>query len=630
VLASVWLAVAAPLLGFLVLSLFGKRLPRRLVSAAGVGSVGVAFLSSLLVFWSYLQIAPAPGGVELSLGNWFDTGGLSPRFAVTIDPLSLVMLLVVTGVGFLIHLYSAEFMREDPGLSRFFAYLNLFVGSMLVLVLARNLLLLYLGWEGVGLCSYLLIGFWYRDPQNGAAARKAFIVTRIGDTALAVGLLLLFTELGTLDLPELLARASLRWPLGSGYAVAAAALLLFGAAGKSAQLPLQTWLPDAMAGPTPVSALIHAATMVTAGVYLILRTHALFLLAPPVLLAVAVIGAATLLLAGCSALVQRDLKRVLAYSTISQLGYLFLALGVGAWSAAVFHLVTHAFFKALLFLAAGAVILAQQHEHDIFKMGGLRRRLPVVFWTFLAGASALAGLPLLTAGFYSKDLILFSAWSSGHGGAWLFAAGLAGALLTALYSFRLVFVVFFGESKTEVTHEPGRCITVPLVILAILSLVGGFIELPQNFMGGGVLSRFLDPVLAQGDPHGGPWSEAFAQIVAGLVSLLGLFLAWRFLLRAPRVAAGEIRWPLIGERLRRFWFDGFGFDRLYDALLIRPFVSLSARNAADVVDRPFLGLAWLARGGHRLLARTQTGKVRWYAAAVAVGAIVVVAVELFR
>src|SRR5512146_15998 len=332
--------------------------------------------------------------------------------------------------------------------------MNLFVASMVTLVLADNLLLLYLGWEGVGLCSYLLIGFWYTDPVNGRAARKAFIVTRVGDTSMVIGLFLIFDRLGTFNIQELMHRATLQWPVGAAAAVAAAALLLGGAVGKSPQLPLQTWLPDAMAGPTPTSALIHAATMVTAGVYLIARTHVLFSLAPPVMLAVAVIGAATLMLAGCSALTQRDIKRVLAYSTISQIGYMFLALGVGAWSAAIFHFMTHAFFKALLFLAAGAVIQALHHEHDMFKMGGLRKQIPLTFWAFLISGCALAGLPIITAGFYSKGMILWSAWSSPQGGAALWLAGVVGVLLTALYIFRVIFSAFFGAAQIPVEHAP--------------------------------------------------------------------------------------------------------------------------------------------------------------------------------
>ena len=367
-----FLIPALPFAGFVVLALLGRRLRKGTVALVGAGSVGVSALLAVLAGIRFVTNPPEGNAFSQTLWTWMRFDGYEPAVSLILDPLSLVMILVITVVGFLIHLYSAEFMLEEEGYSRFFAYMNLFVGAMLTLVLADNLVLLYLGWEGVGLCSFLLIGFWYSNPANGRAARKAFIVTRIGDTAMAIGLFLLFTNLGTLNIRELMQAAQTTWPAGSDTAVLAAALLLGGALGKSAQLPLQTWLPDAMAGPTPVSALIHAATMVTAGVYLIARTHVLFELAPVVQHAVAVIGAATLLVAGSSALVQRDIKRVLAYSTISQIGYMFLALGVGAWSAAMFHFMTHAFFKALLFLGAGVVILAQHHEHDMFKMGGSR------------------------------------------------------------------------------------------------------------------------------------------------------------------------------------------------------------------------------------------------------------------
>ena len=350
-------------------------------------------------------------------------------------------------------------MADEEGYSRFFAYMNLFVGSMLVLVMASNLLLLYLGWEGVGLCSFLLIGFWYKDPENGRSARKAFIVTRIGDVSLAIGLFILATTLGTLDVREIAQKATSSWPVGSSLAVAVAALILGGAVGKSAQLPLQTWLPDAMAGPSPVSALIHAATMVTAGVYLIARTNALFTLAPAVQLAVGIIGAAGVLVAGLSALTQRNIKRVLAYSTMSQLGYMFLALGIGAWSGAIFHLVTHAFFKSLLFLGAGVVILAVNHEHDIYAMGGIARKSPFTFWTFLVAAFTLAAIPPTTAGFSSKDLILTLAWQSGGVGRLFYLLGLAGVFVTSVYIFRLVFIVFAGSPRpaaAPAAHGPGR------------------------------------------------------------------------------------------------------------------------------------------------------------------------------
>ncbi|MGE5424383.1 MAG: NADH-quinone oxidoreductase subunit L, partial [Syntrophothermus sp.] len=376
-----------PFLGFLILALAGRKMNERMVAVTGTGSVGLAALFVITEGILFLSKGQTP--LDVTVWDWISQSGLQVPFAFRLDSLSLVFIFIITFVGFLIHLYSTGFMKGDEGYSRFFAYMNLFVCSMLILVLANNLLLLYLGWEGVGVCSYLLIGFWYRETANINAANKAFIITRIGDTAMIIGLFLIFLQLGTLDIQEILQQAPARWPVNSSVANWAAVLLLGGALGKSAQLPLQTWLPDAMAGPSPVSALIHAATMVTAGVYLIARTNVLFLLAPPVQATVAIIGALTLLMAGFSALTQHDLKRILAYSTISQIGYMFLALGVGAWSAAIFHFFTHAFFKALLFLAGGAVILVLREEHDIFKMGGLRKSLPVVFYTFLAGAASL-------------------------------------------------------------------------------------------------------------------------------------------------------------------------------------------------------------------------------------------------
>src|SRR5690606_22655988 len=406
-----WLVPLLPLAGSAVLMASRGELPHRAVSVVGVGSVGLAAVAAVIAAAQYLAAPEAGAFYRASLGTWMTAGDFAVELALRLDALSVVMILVVTIVGFLIHLYSTAYMAEDEGYARFFAYMNLFMAAMLVLVLADNLLLLYLGWEGVGLCSFLLIGFWYRDPANTYAARKAFIVTRIGDTGFLVGLLLLFTQLGTLEIQPMLEAAQAQWDEGDTVAVVAAPL----------------WLPDAMAGPTPVSALIHAATMVTAGVYLIARTNVLFDLAPEVRLAVGVIGLVTLLLAGFSALTQHDIKRILAYSTISQIGYMFLALGVGAWSAAIFHFMIHAFFKALLFLAAGAVILAVHHEHNMFKMGGLRKELPVTFITFLIGAASLAALPLVTAGFYSKDAILWFAFSSSTNGSLvLWAAGLIG------------------------------------------------------------------------------------------------------------------------------------------------------------------------------------------------------------
>ena len=409
---------ALPLMGFLILFLFGRQLSKTVIAWIGAGTISAAAILVILLGIQFLQSPPASGAYTQTLWQWISVSNFSIFFNFRIDALSLVFVFIITFVGALIHIYSVAFMKEDRDYARFFASMNLFVCSMLILVMADNLLFLYLGWEGVGLCSYLLIGFWYEDPANCAAANKAFYITRIGDTAMAIGLFLLFKELGTLNIPTILNASSSHFQQGASNITLIALLLLAGGMGKSAQLPLQTWLPDAMAGPSPVSALIHAATMVTAGVYLIARMHVVFQLSPIAMTVTALVGGITLFVAGFSAMVQTDIKRILAYSTISQIGYMFLALGVGAWSAAIFHFFTHAFFKALLFLAAGAIIESLHHEHNIFRMGGLKNRMPVVFATFLAGAAALAALPFISAGFYSKDQILWYAWSANGGNLW--------------------------------------------------------------------------------------------------------------------------------------------------------------------------------------------------------------------
>ncbi|PWT96692.1 MAG: NADH-quinone oxidoreductase subunit L, partial [Bacteroidetes bacterium] len=461
-----FLIPAFPLLGFLILSLGGKRLSKTIIALTGAGVICISAIITIILALGFIQSPPANGALEQNLWQWMSVANFSASFSLKVDALSMVFLFIITFVGALIHIYSTAFMKHDRDYARFFASMNLFVCAMLLLVMADNLVLLYLGWEGVGLCSYLLIGFWYENPANCNAAKKAFIVTRVGDTAMAVGLFLLFRELGTLNIREILTRAPEFFEKGSAPVNWIALLLLAGGMGKSAQLPLQTWLPDAMAGPSPVSALIHAATMVTAGVYLVARMHVVFQLSPIAMDVTAIVGAVTLFVAGCSAMVQTDIKRVLAYSTISQIGYMFLALGVGAWGAAIFHFFTHAFFKALLFLAAGAVIESLHHEHNMFKMGGLRNKMPVVFWTFLIGASALAALPLISAGFYSKDQILWFAWSAENGNQALWAAGLVGAFITAFYTTRLMLVTFWGDMKTHISAQPPKLMTIPLVVLA--------------------------------------------------------------------------------------------------------------------------------------------------------------------
>jgi NADH-quinone oxidoreductase subunit L len=629
VLRLLWLIPAVPFASFIVLALVGSRIPKKFAALIGVASIAVSTLVSILITWSFLFSTPQGGTYTQLLWTWIDVAGFRPQIAFYLDALSLIMTLVVTFVSFLIHLYSAESMIESEGYSRFFAYMNLFVASMVTLLLADNLLLLYLGWEGVGLCSYLLIGFWYADPKNGLAARKAFIVTRVGDTAMIVGLFLLFQHLGTLQIQELMRRAAGQWSVGSTLPLVAAALLLGGAVGKSAQLPLQTWLPDAMAGPTPTSALIHAATMVTAGVYLIARTHVLFSLAPSVQFAVAVIGATTLVLAGVSALTQWDIKRVLAYSTISQIGYMFLAMGVGAWSAGIFHFMTHAFFKSLLFLAAGVVIQAMNEEHSIFKMGGLRKELPLAFAAFLIAGCSLAGLPLITAGFYSKGLILWETWASPQGSTALWLAGVFGVLLTSLYIFRVIFLVFFGEAKASVLKWPGYKIQIPLVVLAVLSLVGGFVNLPPKLGNVPLFTRLLQtalPPVEQG--HLGQLTETLSEVFITLAFLIGLVLAYLFYLRSRRWSAA-LTATRVGKALHEFWFADWGFDWCYDKLFVQPILWFARVDKKDGVDAFYNGVADLNELLYHTLSLTENGRVRWYAAAIAAGTVVFVAIALF-
>jgi NADH-quinone oxidoreductase subunit L len=612
-----------PLIGFLILSIFGGRLPKIVNALVGTGSVGLSALLTLILGISFLTSSPVGGVYSVTLWEWFSTGGLVANITFRLDALSLIFIFVITFVGFLIHIYSVEFMKDDDGFSRFFAYMNLFVFSMLVLVLADNMLLMYLGWEGVGLCSYLLIGFWYKEPENGYAARKAFIITRVGDTAMIIGLFLLFINLGTLNIQDLMQQASLKWAIGSPLALLTAALLLGGAVGKSAQLPLQTWLPDAMAGPSPVSALIHAATMVTAGVYLIARTHVLFALAPAVQTTVAVIGALTLLIAGFSALTQHDLKRILAYSTISQIGYMFLALGVGAWSAAIFHFMIHAFFKALLFLAGGAVILLLHEEHDIFKMGGLRKKMPVIFWTFLIGSASLAALPLVTAGFYSKDQILWFAWSASNGSPWLWVAGFLGAFLTSLYTFRMVFITFFGEAKTEPSHQAGKLITIPLIILAVFSLLAGFIELPGSMGSLHLFSDLVDKILPGVILAHENISEVVFQLLAVVISLSGIYLAYLLWLKKPALSVSFEH-----SRLSHFFYKGWGFDRVYDILFVKPYVWLAEIDKNDFIDLFSKSLAMVTVSFNQMLSIMQNGKVRWAIMAFAIGIVFILTIMM--
>ncbi|HSC75618.1 MAG TPA: NADH-quinone oxidoreductase subunit L [Pseudomonadales bacterium] len=608
-----FLTFVFPLLGFFLLSFSRGKLSENISAVIGVGSMALSALTTAYIAREFLAHPPETGAYTQVLWTWMQIGDFAPRIALHLDGLSLTMLCVVTGVGFLIHLFASWYMRGEEGYSRFFAYMNLFVASMLYLVLGDNLLFLYFGWEGVGLCSYLLIGFYFKHTANGHAAMKAFIITRIGDVFMALGLFVLFRELGTLNIQDILQAAPLH--ANRDALELAAVLLVGGAVGKSAQLPLQTWLADAMAGPTPVSALIHAATMVTAGVYLIARMHTLFEISPDVLYLVGVIGAATLLLAGFSALVQTDIKRILAYSTMSQIGYMFLALGAGAWDAAIFHLMTHAFFKALLFLSAGAVIVACHHKQDIFQMGGLWKKLLLVYACFIVGGSALAALPVVTAGFYSKDEILWLAYANGKTG--FFYAGLFGALLTSLYTFRLIFTVFHGEAKTEAHAGHGVAHVLPLTVLLVLStFIGAMIHPPLA----GVLP---DAGNLMGDEH-----KHLLEIISGAVAIAGIAIAaWLFL--PAKKPLQEFFNTTFAHGVRCLWKYGWGFDVLYDRVFVKPYLWLVRVNSRDLIDIVVESIPVLMRGGHDVVSATENGRVRWYAASIAAGAAAVLVIVLW-
>ncbi|WP_409288377.1 MULTISPECIES: NADH-quinone oxidoreductase subunit L [unclassified Pseudomonas] len=606
----IFLTFVFPLIGFLLLSFSRGRFSENLSALIGVGSVGLSAAVAAYVIWQFNVAPPEGGAYSQLLWQWMSVDGFAPNFTLYVDGLSVTMLGVVTGVGFLIHLFASWYMRGEAGYSRFFSYTNLFIASMLFLVLGDNLLFIYFGWEGVGLCSYLLIGFYYSNRNNGNAALKAFIVTRIGDVFMAIGLFILFAQLGTLNVQELLVLAPQKFQAGDTWMVLATLMLLGGAVGKSAQLPLQTWLADAMAGPTPVSALIHAATMVTAGVYLIARTNGLFLLAPDILHLVGVVGGVTLVLAGFAALVQTDIKRILAYSTMSQIGYMFLALGVGAWDAAIFHLMTHAFFKALLFLASGAVIVACHHEQDIFKMGGLWKKLPLAYASFVVGGAALAALPILTVGFYSKDEILWEAFASGNTG--LLYAGLVGAFMTSLYTFRLIFIAFHGEAKTEAHAGHGISHWLPLGVLIVLStFIGAWIHPP------------LAGVLPESAGHAGGEAKHALEITSGAIAIAGILLAAVLFLGKRRLVSA-IANSGIGRVLSAWWFAAWGFDWIYDKLFVKPYLLISHVLRKDPVDRSIGLIPRMARGGNVAMSKTETGQLRWYTASIAVGAVLVI------
>jgi NADH-quinone oxidoreductase subunit L len=606
-----WLVPTIPLVGFLILTLTQGKLSEVPAGIVGAGSIGLAFVVAALAGLDFM--ASDAQSYTQELWTWMEVGAFKAGFTLYLDGVSMVMMFIITGIGFLIHVYATGYMHDDPSFARFFSYMNLFVCAMLFLVLGDNLLLLFLGWEGVGLCSYLLIGFWYTDTYNGYCARKAFVITRVGDASMALGLFLLFTSVGTLNIQEAMLVAQEQWAEGSGIAVAVTLLLLGGAVGKSAQLPLQTWLPDAMAGPTPISALIHAATMVTAGVYLIARTNVLFELAPDVQFLVGLIGAVTLLMAGFTALTQSDIKKVLAFSTMSQIGYMFLALGVGAYSSAIFHLMTHAFFKALLFLTAGSIILGMHHEQNIFKMGGLRKDLPWSHALFLIGTLGLVAFPGFS-GFFSKEEILASALEShDRGGFLLFVFGLAGAVMTYLYSFRLYFLVFFGK-KTHDGHEVmGLNLQGPLVLLAVLSVLGGFIHIP------------VEAVFPEVEAH---HPSIAWQAVMILLPMVGGVIAWWVYVKGG-IDTAKLAGSGFGAWLHNFWRTQWGMDWLYDRIIVAPYVGLARLNKNDFIDSLYNGTAHLTLFLHGLVTDTQTGQLRWYTVTMGAGLLLLLLIGVF-
>ena len=615
------LTILFPLIGFILLAAGRNKLPESVAAIIGVGSVG---LSALFALIAGMQFINSGQQAEVHhLWTWFNVGGFAPGISLHLDGLSLLMLGMVTGVGFLIHIFASWYMRGEEDFARFFSYFNLFVASMLLLVLGDNLALLFLGWEGVGLCSYLLIGYYYQNPSNGVAAIKAFTVTRIGDVFLLIALFLIFQQFGTLNIAEIVANAATVMTQSSSLTIWTALMLFLGAAGKSAQIPLQTWLADAMAGPTPVSALIHAATMVTAGVYLCCRMFSVMEMAPEVMIFISITGAVTLLVAGFAALVQTDIKRILAYSTMSQLGYMFMAVGAEAYQAGLFHMLTHAFFKALLFLSSGAVILAFHHEQNIFKMGGLFYKNKFLFACFAIGGGALAAIPFITVGFFSKDAILGAVWVQGESIAVynsLYWVGVAGAFLTSIYTFRLIWVVFFGKENTPYHAIKGITFWGPLAILAVLStFVGAALKAPvESILNAAKIPAFVIPEALEHGMHS-------AEYTAVGIALVGLVIGVVLFAFAYSAVKGFAKTSL-GAGLANICRNALGFDALYDIVFVKPYLLIAKILGRDPIDRLWLVLPALVKGGHSFTSSRQTGSLRDYASSMALGIFVLLMV----
>lgn len=631
----VWLVPFIPILGFLYNGLLGKRVPKWSVSLVGCTVIGASFLVSIYVFLQYLKLPADAKPLEVVVFNWITSGNFTAQAAFLVDPLSIIMMLVVSGVSFIIHIYSVGYMHDDEGYPRYFSFLNLFVFFMLTLVSANNFLLMFVGWEGVGLCSYLLIGYWYEKQSASDAGKKAFVVNRIGDYGFLLGIFLIFWTFGTINFREVFSLAPANYQVGSLVITAITLLLFVGATGKSAQIPLYTWLPDAMEGPTPVSALIHAATMVTAGVYMVARCSPLYVLAPISLTVVAMVGAGTAIYAASIGLAQNDIKRVLAYSTVSQLGYMFLACGVGAFVAGIFHLMTHAFFKALLFLGSGSVIHALSGEQDMRKMGDLKRHLPITYWTFIIATLAIAGI-FPFAGFFSKDEILYKSLVDGHILYWLIAA--TAAFMTAFYMFRLIFLTFHGESRVEPEvahhiHESPPVMTLPLIALAVLSTIGGFVGIPI-IEGANVFHEFLAPAIAhvhRPEVHYPISFEVSMMVVSVIIALLGINTAYRMYIKRPELTEVVTqKVPLLYDLV----YNKYYVDELYDATVVNPVKTGSDflwKGVDDkVVDGTVNGSARLVEWLSVQIRKLETGYVQNYALAILIGAVLIVGYYLGR
>lgn len=627
-----------PLIGFFICIFLGRRLPEKTVSIIASLAILLSFGCAVYLFMQFTQqVEPVP--IRVAVWEWMNIGKLSVNYSLQLDQLSLLMMLVITGIGFLIHVYSSGYMHGDEGFHRFFAYLNLFVFFMLVLVMGGNYLILFIGWEGVGLCSYLLIGFWFKNPAYNMAANKAFIMNRIGDLGLLLGIFLLFYRFDTLEYNRI-AYQALTIPMDDPLIINATLLLFIGAIGKSAQIPLYTWLPDAMAGPTPVSALIHAATMVTAGIYLLIRSNVLYSLAPDTQEVVMLTGLATLLFAATIGLKQNDIKKVLAYSTVSQLGYMFFALGMGAYTAAFFHLFTHAFFKALLFLGSGSVIHAMGGEQDIRKMGGLRKKLPVTYATFLIGSVAISGIPPL-AGFFSKDQILLAAYEH-HPALWILGAG--GALLTAFYMFRLLYLTFHGpfrgtDEQMHHLHESPVSMTLPLIILAAGSVMAGLLNVPALLGGNQWLENFFAPLLSGAKlvsedaliqpvhvSHTMEWVLMGASVAA--VLLMVFYARIRYKSNQHLPAADEDKLPFIEKLLSRKYY----VDEIYERVIAGPFFKASG-FVQRIFETGFFDRI-VNRTGHAFLLGSktfrfaQTGNVGYYIFSMVIGVILILVMSI--